>query len=161
MSRIVGLDPIVDHKRKILILGSMPSVQSLEKQMYYAHPSNRFWRVISALTHLPTQTQAQKLEALKHLKIALWDAIGCCDRVGSADSSITNEIPNDIEGLLKQYPSIQKVICNGKLSEKMMKKYYPSIEVISCPSTSAANAQYGLEDLIKEYRKNIGENNEE
>ena len=160
MSRIVGLDPIVDGKREILILGSMPSVQSLKKQMYYAHPSNRFWKVIGALSNLPTQSKEEKERALESLKIALWDAIGSCERIGSADSTITKESPNDIEDLLRRYPSIQKVICNGKLSEKMMKKYHPSIEVISCPSTSAANAQYGLEALTREYRKNIGGNND-
>ncbi len=159
MCRIIGLDPIIDSQSQILILGSMPSVQSLQKQMYYAHPSNRFWKVLACLSDLPTQTHEQRILALKSLKIALWDAIGSCQRQGSADSTIQKEEPNDIAGLLEEYPNINKILCNGKMSARIMEKYYPDIEIIACPSTSAANAQYSLERLVECYRKNIGENN--
>ena len=31
----------------------MPGVKSLEEQQYYAHPQNRFWKVIGAICNKP------------------------------------------------------------------------------------------------------------
>ena len=44
-----GFPPSIDKKCHTLILGSMPGVTSLQQQQYYAHPQNRFWRIIRAL----------------------------------------------------------------------------------------------------------------
>ena len=40
---------VIDKDCKILILGSVPSVKSVENSFYYMHPKNRFWTVLSAL----------------------------------------------------------------------------------------------------------------
>ncbi len=39
----------LNEKTKILILGSFPSIASREMGFYYAHPQNRFWKVLEAL----------------------------------------------------------------------------------------------------------------
>ena len=44
--RIVGLPPVITKDSKVLILGSMPSVLSLESQEYYGNPRNHFWKII-------------------------------------------------------------------------------------------------------------------
>ena len=41
--------PIYSKDSKILILGSIPSVVSREDNFYYAHPKNRFWKIISKI----------------------------------------------------------------------------------------------------------------
>lgn len=47
------LKPIYNKDSKILILGTMPSVKSRENNMYYAHPKNRFWLVLSQIFNEP------------------------------------------------------------------------------------------------------------
>lgn len=43
------LPPIVDSSTKVLIVGSMPGRQSLEKQQYYGNPRNHFWPIIGEI----------------------------------------------------------------------------------------------------------------
>lgn len=46
---ITAFDPVFDENSKILILGSMPSVKSLEQGFYYGHPQNRFWKILGEI----------------------------------------------------------------------------------------------------------------
>lgn len=48
-TRIIGFQPIANDGAKILILGSMPSDMSLQKQQYYGHPRNAFWSIMTSL----------------------------------------------------------------------------------------------------------------
>lgn len=45
--RIYGFEPIYDCNSRILILGTAPSVKSLEQGFFYMHPQNRFWKIMS------------------------------------------------------------------------------------------------------------------
>ena len=150
--RIVGLDPIVFEDSRILIVGSMPSVISLKEQMYYANKTNRFWKILEEIYQ-----ESNKMELLKVSHIALWDICHSCIRKTSADSEIKAIVPNDIQGLLNTYKNIEKVICNGRTSYNTMKKYFPDIETVYCPSTSSANARFSLEQLIEIYKKEFYE----
>ena len=44
--QVHNIAPLYDEKSQILILGSFPSVKSREAAFFYAHPQNRFWRVM-------------------------------------------------------------------------------------------------------------------
>lgn len=159
MSRIRGLNQVVHGDDKILILGSIASVESMEQGIHYAHASNRFWKVLSKIYQMPSDTLERKQELLRKNKIALWDSCQSCQRYRSSDASIKEVKPNDIPGFLKENPCIQTILCNGKTSYQVLKKFYPDIakQVKVCPSTSAANARYRLNDLVEEYRKWLGE----
>ena len=150
--RIVGLDSIVFKDSRVLILGSMPSVFSLKEQMYYANNTNRFWKILEAIYQ-----ETDKIELLKVSHIALWDICHSCIRKTSADSEIKDIEPNDIQKLLDRYKNIEKVICNGKTSYNTIKKYFPDIKTVYCPSTSSANARFSLEDLVEIYKKEFYE----
>ena len=151
--------PSVDNASEILILGSMPGVKSLEEQQYYAHPQNRFWKVMGQICNEPKLAALDydsKLKTLLNNKIALWDTIKSCNREGSLDSDIENETPNDIRGLLKKYPKIKTICLNGNKSYSAFKKYFPDLlEEYNChkmPSTSPANARYRLETLCQKWK---------
>ncbi len=54
--------PISNKETSILILGSLPGDKSLELQEYYGHASNRFWKIIAAITNnnLPVSYSQKK-----------------------------------------------------------------------------------------------------
>lgn len=145
-----------DEPPQILILGSLPSVTSLGQQQYYAHPQNAFWRIIEALfANGAPCTYAQRIELLKHNRIALWDVIATAKREGSLDSAIQPEtvIPNDIIGLLNTYPSIKTIYLNGGTAATLFKRHVAkqlsaSVQIVPLPSTSPANARMGFEEKL-------------
>ena len=158
MTNCKSFAPSIDNNSKVLILGSMPGVKSLEEQQYYAHPQNRFWKVMAYICKEPNLKEYDynlKLKTLLQNNIALWDTIKSCKREGSLDSEIQNEAPNDIRKLLKKYPNIQMICLNGNKSFSAFKKYFPDLlEKCSCykmPSTSPANARFNLEKLLAEW----------
>ncbi|MBD8081281.1 DNA-deoxyinosine glycosylase [Chryseobacterium caseinilyticum] len=139
-NRISSFPPIVDQESKILILGTVPGVKSLEKQEYYGHPQNKFWKIIFNLFREEfTENYVEKIAVLKKNKIALWDVIDTCERKGSLDSEIRNEEANDIKDLLEKHPNIGVIFCNGGKSFKNLKKILDKnseIPIYLLPSTS-------------------------
>lgn len=140
MQRISSFPPIVFNDSKILILGSVPGVKSLEMQEYYAHPQNKFWKILFEIFDEKLITNYQeKLEFLKRHKIAVWDVIDSCEREGSLDTKIKDEESNDILQLLNDYPNIKAVFCNGGKSFKTLQKIVGKnfeIPIYLLPSTS-------------------------
>ena len=156
-----SFSPNINNNSKILILGSMPGTKSLEDQQYYAHPQNRFWKLLGKCCNCENLSELDyknKLKILLDNHIALWDVIQSCNRIGSLDSNIQNEKPNDIPKLLREY-NIEKICLNGNKSYSAFKKYFPNLLIqYACyklPSTSPANAKYKLEDLYHEWSQII------
>lgn len=116
--------PVVDSATKVLIVGSMPGKQSLEKQQYYGNPRNHFWPIMSELleTEVPDD-YVKRIALLKHNAIGLWDTIETCEREGSLDAAIRNEKPNDFQTLFEEYPNIQLVLFNGAKAFEVFKKH--------------------------------------
>ncbi|MGN0014471.1 MAG: DNA-deoxyinosine glycosylase, partial [Candidatus Gastranaerophilaceae bacterium] len=96
---------------------------------------------------------SEKINVLLQNNIALWDVVKFCNRVGSLDSDIKNEIPNEIPELLQKYPNIEKICLNGNKSYSSFKKYFPFLlqqyECCKMPSTSPANAKFSFDDLFE------------
>ncbi|MFJ6265068.1 DNA-deoxyinosine glycosylase [Lysinibacillus xylanilyticus] len=67
------LSPVIDLSTKVLIVGSMPGKQSLEKQQYYGNPRNHFWPIIGEILEMDVpQDYGQRLKLLKDHHIGLW-----------------------------------------------------------------------------------------
>ena len=149
------IPPVFNGQSKILILGSFPSVASRDEGFFYAHPQNRFWKVLSALFSAPLpRTLREKTSLLLSNGVALFDVIGYCEITGSADSSVKRVIPNDLTPVLSA-ANIKRVFVNGKTAEKYYLKYiFPKTKLpcVCLPSTSAANASYSLPRLIEAWK---------
>lgn len=144
------IKPFYNKDSKILILGSFPSIKSREAGFYYAHPQNRFWKVLSNIFN---ETIENKQEFLKKNHIALFDVCASCEIKGSSDASIKEVVPNDISEILES-SEIKIIFLNGKTAANLYKKYMQDIKIPSVvlPSTSPANATFNLEKLTKEYQ---------
>ncbi len=158
MSECESFAPIIDKNSKILILGSMPGRKSLAMQEYYAHPQNRFWKLLAQLfkEDVPADYSAKKALLARH-HIALWDTLAFCEREGSLDSDIKNEQPNAILELLAQQQNICAIFCNGGKAAAAFKKYFAKnlprkLTIYYLHSTSPANARMRLEDLREEWQ---------
>ncbi len=147
-------EPIIFPASETLILGSFPSLKSFEDGFYYAHPRNQFWRLLSSIYEMPTDTIESKISLLRFAKIALWDSVSSCERRNSADTNLKNTKPNDIARLLTEYPSIKKLFFTGKTAETLYKKYFSnlSIETKLLPSPSPAYAAMSFDDKLKIWR---------
>ena len=149
------IKPLYNTNSRVLILGSFPSVKSREQMFFYGHPQNRFWRVLAAVfgCEVP-QTVGEKREFILSHNIALWDVIASCEIEGSADSSITNVVPNDLTEILSA-ADIKEIFVNGKTAEKFYNKYIKDTlgrEAICLPSTSPANAAWSLDKLVSAWK---------
>lgn len=146
---------VVDSQSRILILGSVPSIKSVENNFYYMHPKNRFWKVLSAIfgVDLYSATVDERISFLLENKIALYDSVEECDIEASKDSAISNVVPADIPSLVAK-SEISHIFCNGKASLYYLLSPYPQYESITTllPSTSPANAQFSLEKLIEAWK---------
>lgn len=138
--RISSFAPIISTTSRILILGSVPGVKSLEMQQYYAHPQNQFWKIVFELLGEDfSKDYETRIETIRKNNIALWDVIDTCEREGSLDTKIRNEEHNDITKILNDHPSISVIFCNGQKSFKNLKKILgkeSEIPVFVLPSTS-------------------------
>lgn len=148
--------PVFDGGSRILILGSFPSVKSREAGFFYAHPQNRFWRVLACAAReaVPCTVDEKKRFLLSH-GIALWDVIASCNICGSSDSSVTDVTPNDLSPLFAASPRLC-VAVNGKTAERFYRRFdlpqgYP--EPILLPSTSPANAAWSLDRLVDAWKR--------
>ena len=146
---------VIDKNSKVLILGSVPSVKSVENNFYYMHPKNRFWKVLSALLGedlYSADIETRKSTLLAH-NIALYDSVEECDILGSSDSEISNVIPADIPQLISG-TQISHIFCNGAASYANLMKYHPQLEGMTTklPSTSPANAACSLTKLIEVWK---------
>lgn len=148
MSAVTSFNPIADKSAQVLVLGSMPGVQSLKARQYYAHPRNAFWRIMASIygfsAELPYESRVEKLKASG---VALWDVLHACVRIGSLDSDIEkgSRVPNDFQSFFQQHPHIKFVGFNGAEAEKSFNIYVLSqlnvsgVTFARLPSSSPAH----------------------
>ena len=134
-----GLPPILpDGKIKALILGSFPSVASLQAQQYYAHSQNHFWRVLENCRIIES-AQADypvRVAQVQAAGLAIWDLYKEVTRQGSGDDQIRNEVTNDISTLWQERGPFP-ILLNGR-RQREWKRHFGHLDAktIPLPSTS-------------------------
>jgi TDG/mug DNA glycosylase family protein len=140
-----GLAPIIGRDPEILILGSYPSIQSLEKGEYYGNPQNQFWKIMELLLGIDhTLPYPARTARLAEHQIALWDVLRTCTRDGSADTAILDPVSNDIRGFVAAHPTIRCIALNGNTAGHYFTRMNPGLPGIILPSTSPAYARMPL-----------------
>lgn len=153
-----GLPPLVGVDTRVLVLGSFPSVKSLQLQQYYAHPQNHFWLIMQTLwPEAPwpaDRDYTQRSHCLLAQGVGLWDVYAQCEREGSLDSAIRAAQLNDFEALLQRCPRLSGIAHNGGESFRHAKAVKNSllhaglaeqVTLHRLPSTSPANASWTFE----------------
>ncbi|GKZ01028.1 hypothetical protein MPSEU_001054200 [Mayamaea pseudoterrestris] len=131
-----------------LILGTHPSIASLERHEYFGHDMNAFWWIVgdclgfrrkeavspssnkpyAFAAHLRHETiipYSEQLERFVAKGFCLWDVVQSCERPGSLDQDIRKEIPNDIQTFVQAHPSIRRIVfANGSTGCKLFVKHF-------------------------------------
>lgn len=145
--------PVINEKSKVIILGTAPSVKSLEKGEYYGNPRNQFWKLIYSLfDEVVGKFYEDRLKFILKHNIAIWDVLSDCYREGSLDSNIKNPEANDFNDLFATYTNIQYIFFNGATAEKLFlrkvnKKLNESKCLYKLPSSSPARTMRFEEKL--------------
>jgi len=162
-----GLDPIVGLDPKVLILGSMPGKTSLRLQQYYAHSRNTFWFIMGEICGAgPELRYPERAARLSGAGIALWDVLKHCEQEGSLDNHILKhtEVPNDFNGFLQRYPTVEIICFNGQKAAKSYEKLVvPSLfsgllerlKLKTLPSTSPANTTKSSTEKVEVWTQAI------
>lgn len=158
MSRpaLQGLGPVIGRNTRLVVLGSFPSVASLQAQQYYAHPRNHFWPLLSALwgVDLAAMPYRARIAEVKRRGLGIWDVYASCRREGSLDSAIEDVVPNDLASLKRRAPGLEAVAHNGGESARAMAITRSlGVAVIRLPSTSPANASWSFERKLAAWRE--------
>lgn len=136
--------PIVDHRTRLLLLGSLPGEQSLAAGRYYAHPRNQFWLLMGEVIgrDLAALGYDERLKALLDAGVGLWDVVESATRIGSLDTKIRDHRPNLLADLAASLRGLRAVAFNGGTSSRIGRMHLqarPDLQLITLPSSSPAH----------------------
>jgi double-stranded uracil-DNA glycosylase len=162
--KVSSFPPQVGAGCRVLVLGTVPSLRSLELGQSYGHAHNLFWQFMGTLYGAgPELPYAQRIAILHRAGVGIWDVLKDCQRPGSLDSSIQpqSEVANDIPGLLDAYPTIRAIALNGAKAQQVFARRIAAniraqrmreIEILALPSTSPANASIPRDVKLEKWR---------
>lgn len=162
LQRLIGLPPLISSNTRLLVLGSFPSVASLARQQYYAHPQNQFWKILQALwpdypIEIGVDNYANRCHWLLDRGLGVWDVYATCERQGSLDAAIRHPQVNDFSDLQRRCPLLRAIAHNGGESFRHAKHMATlGLPVYKLPSTSAANASWSFERKLAAWREVVG-----
>ena len=166
--RVPSFPPILGARPRILVLGSLPGIASLQAGEYYAHPRNQFWPIMAALCGFaPEAPYAARTAALRAAGVCVWDVLAEAARPGSADADIdaATARAHDVRGLLVRQRSISLLAFNGAAAQRHFARLVlpalpgqrrSDIRFVTLPSTSPAHATLGPAGKLRRWRAALG-----
>lgn len=157
MTRSAAFPPVCDARASVLILGSLPGVESLRRGEYYGHPRNAFWRLVGGVIgrDLVPLPYTARTAALRDAGIALSDVIASAARRGSLDAAIRDAAPADLEALVGKLPALRAIAFNGgtaaRLGRRHLGRLSRPIALIDLPSSSPAYAGMPLDEKLRRW----------
>jgi hypoxanthine-DNA glycosylase len=163
-----GFPPIADARARVLVLGSLPGVKSLEMREYYAQKYNAFWRIMGELCGAgPALEYPERLVRVRAHGIAVWDVLAAGEREGSLDSAIVRDsiVVNDFNGFFAQHRNLRRICFNGNTAAQLFRRHVlprlvpeaAAIERAVLPSTSPAYASLRFEEKLERWRAALGD----
>ena len=160
----VGFPPIEDAAARVLVLGSLPGVKSLEMREYYAQPYNAFWRIMGELVGAgPELEYPARLVRLRAHRLAVWDVLASGEREGSLDSAIVRAsiVVNDFNAFFARHLELRLICFNGSTAAGLFERkvlpelepQWAAIERRTLPSTSPAYASLRFEQKLERWRE--------
>ena len=147
-STLLSFNALSTASAKVLVLGSMPGVASLQAQQYYAHPRNSFWPIMASIAGFDALAPYdERVAALTSAGFAVWDVLRSCVRPGSLDSAIATgtRVPNDFQSFFDAHPGVGLVCFNGSEAQQSYNRLVlpglraPNMQYTRLPSTSPAH----------------------
>lgn len=159
-----GFPPVEPRRARVLILGTLPSAESLRRREYYAHPRNAFWPLMGALFGAGRElSYPVRLRRLAARGVMLWDVLRAAHRPGSLDSAIHPRRlePNAIPELLARHPELRIIAFNGAPAEALFRRHVApkcgnrlaKLERVRLPSTSPAHASRTFAQKLAVWRQ--------
>ena len=156
-----GFAPVIGSDSKVLILGSLPSRQSLLEQEYYANPRNSFWRIMREIVVFASgNSYESRCNTLINNGIALWDVLASSVRPGSLDSAIdiASAKENNFSGLFEKHQGIKLVCFNGVKARDLFDRLVlnsmstpEGFDLVNLPSSSPAHAAMSYERKLERW----------
>ena len=159
----VGFPPLADASARVLVLGSLPGVKSLEMREYYAQPHNAFWRIMGQVVGAgPELPYPERVALLRTRGVAVWDVLAAGEREGSLDSAIVQAtiVVNDFEEFFARHTLVRAICFNGNTAadlyrRKVQRKLPPASAALKTqvlPSTSPAYASLRFEQKLERWQ---------
>lgn len=148
-----GFVPILGRAPRALVLGTLPSRKSLQKEEYYGHPQNAFWTIMAVLVGA-SGPYSQRCAVLEEHGIAVWDVLLRSVRPGSMDADIdlATAVANPLADLVATNDSLCLVCFNGQKARQLFDRLVGvdalprDVELVTLPSTSPAYAAMSLDE---------------
>ena len=163
--------PVVEPERaRVLMLGTLPSAESIRQGQYYAHPRNAFWPIMGELFGAGRElAYAARLRKLAAQGVMLWDVLRAAQRPGSLDSAIHPQrlAPNAIPELLARHPELETIAFNGAPAEALFRRHVANacgdrlvgVNLVRLPSTSPAHASRTCAQKLAAWRAALPDRN--